>query len=320
MLSGRQQYCMNVCLRLLVTVLLAWVWNLPVARAQDIPVAQEPANKTGRGLPVESWPPLLELSFELVNNLPVVQATVDGRSGNFLFDTGAEMTLLNQQHFKGIPSATPAGAGATGKLENASSYRVARFDWHGVSFRDADLTAVDLDHLSPNGPPLLGLIGADLLMHYAVTLDYPKRKIILRVPTKQKPNTPPLKLPFVLQGHLPVVRANIAGETYNLTIDSGAGVNMLAEECFTSVKTQLANPFTTNLGGASSQAKAVKGGTIKQITLGKNVRLVDMVTIFTVIGPLANSKPTPIDGILGYEFLRQYQVTINYPERVLELR
>lgn len=307
------------CVQLLLMALVAWSCNAPTVCGQAIPAAQEPGHKT-RQVSVTTWPPLLELSFELVNNLPMVQATVDGRSGNFLFDTGAEMTLLNQRYFKGTPSAMATGAGATGKLENASTYRVRRFEWHGLSFQDADLTAVDLQHLSPNGPPLLGLIGADLLTHYAVTLDYSNRKIVLRAPAKQKLAPPQLKMPFVLQGHLPVISASIADKAYNLTIDSGAGVNMLPQEQLPGLGTQLTNPFSADLGGVSNQAKSVKGGTIKQMTLGKKVRLVDMVTIFTAIGPLANSKPTPIDGILGYEFLRQYQVTINYPERVLELR
>ena len=30
--------------------------------------------------------------------------------------------------------------------------------------------------------------------------------------------------------------------------------------------------------------------------------------------------PTPVVGILGYEFLRQYRVTINYPQGVIEVR
>lgn len=302
----------------LVGLLLVWAFTLPGAGPRSVPPGQQP------GVPhlapvVTKWPPLVQQPFKLVNNLPIVQATVDGRSGGFLLDTGAEVMLLNQDYFQGRPTTGPAGAGATGAFEKATSYRVRHFEWQGIVFRSASVTAVDLSHVG--APSLLGLIGTALLAHYAVTLDYQKSQLTLRAPGAPAPATKPrLTLPFVLRGHLPVIPVTIAGREYELAIDSGASVNMLNDKHFTTLTAELAKPFTTALGGAASRVRAVRGGTIQQATLGKRLPLANMVTIFTTIKPLTKGKFTSIDGILGYEFLRQYQVTINYPKGVVELR
>lgn len=260
----------------------------------------------------------LQVPFVLVNNLPVVQATVDGHTGNFILDTGAEVTLLNQHYFAGGVPISPTGAGATGTLTRTASYRAGSFVWQNLRLTDITLTTTDLTHLG--AAPLLGLLGADLLSQYAITLDYPHRLATLQT-AAAPPLPPPLAtLPFTRRGHLPVLAVTIAGQSYNVTLDSGASVNMLAESLLPALKDELSNPFTTSLGGASAQQRAVTGGTLRLATLTPRLLLRDMVTIFTTIGPLARSQPTPVVGILGYEFLRQYRVTINYPKSIIEVR
>lgn len=265
-----------------------------------------------------TWPLLIQVPFALVNNLSVVQATVNGRTGNFVLDTGAEATLLNQRYFAGVPTAAPAGAGATGAFKHTSSFRINRLAWQDLTVQDVDLTTMDLNHLG--AAPLLGLLGADLLAHYAVTVDYATRTVVLRASGGPSPLPPRLTLPFARRGHLPVIQVTIARQSYDLAIDSGASVNMLSENLWTELEGDLTTPFTTSLGGAATRVQTVKGGTVKRALLAHQLPLVNMVTVFTTVGPLANSQPTPIDGILGYEFLRQYQVTINYPMGVVELR
>lgn len=254
----------------------------------------------------------------LVNNLPVVQATVDGHTGNFILDTGAEVTLLNQRYFAGGVPTAPTGAGATGTLTRTASYRAGSFVWQSLRLTDIPLTTTDLTHLG--AAPLLGLLGADLLGQYAVTLDYPHRLATLQ--TAAAPPLPPplVTLPITRRGHLPVLAVTIAGQSYDVALDSGASVNMLAEDLLPALKDELSNSFTTSLGGAAAQQRAVTGGTLRLATLAPRLPLRDMVTIFTTIGPLARSQPTPVVGILGYEFLRQYRVTINYPRGVVEVR
>jgi hypothetical protein len=41
------------------------------------------------------------IPFQLVNNLIVVQASIDGKRGNFIIDTGSEFMVLNAKYFSG---------------------------------------------------------------------------------------------------------------------------------------------------------------------------------------------------------------------------
>lgn len=303
---------------LLLALLIPLFWP---AVSQDRKVSPGPTTSasTAIGTAVTKWPPVVRAPFVLVNNLPVVQATVDGRTGNFILDTGSEDTILNQRYFAGVSTATPLGAGATGAFKKTAIYQVGRFAWQDLILQNVPLTATDLTHLG--AAPLLGLLGADLLTHYAVTLDYTTKTVTLRAAAEPQSLSPPqLTLPFARRGHLPIIAVAIAGQSYDLAIDSGASVNMLAENLLPDLKRELSNPFTTSLGGAAAQEQPVTGGTLKLATLAHQLPLRDMATIFTTIGPLARSQPTPVVGILGYEFLRQYLVTINYPRGVIELR
>lgn len=291
-------------------------WPASGQPAANTPPAAKPAYSFATA--ATKGPTRLQVPFILVNNLPVVQATVDGHTGNFILDTGAEVTLLNQRFFAGgVPSA-PTGAGATGTLARTASYEARSFVWQDLRLTDMTLTTTGLSHLG--AAPLLGLLGADLLGQYAVTLDYPHRLVTLQT-AAAPPLPPPLAiLPFTQRGHLPVLAVTIAGQSYDVALDSGASMNMLAESLLPALKDELSNSFTSSLGGASAQQRVVTGGTLRLAMLVPRLPLRDMVTIFTTIGPLARSQPTPVVGILGYEFLRQYQVTINYPKGVIEVR
>jgi hypothetical protein len=292
-----------------------------VSCAQSSSAATELRSVAGEGFAVAVWPPRIHIRFEIVNNIPVVQATVDGKTGSFLLDTGAEATLLNNTYFKGAALAEPRGSGSTGAFQQVSLYRVKQFDWQGIQFGNADVATLNLDHLSVNGQPVLGLIGADLLTHYAVTLDYASKKLLLETPAAKQLLSPArLTLPFGLQGHLPVIPVAIAGKEYNLTIDSGASINMLSAKLFPELVNELLHVSESTFSGADSKAGTGQTGTLRRAVLGNKLLLLNMPTIFTSIGPLAVSKPKPIDGILGYEFLRQYQVMIDYPGQKIELR
>jgi hypothetical protein len=207
---------MNWRFPLLLVLSCTWSASGPPAVGQGADVVPSFTRAGGK------WPARLRAPFVLLNHLPVVQATVDGHTGNFILDTGAEVSYLNHHYFAGVPTTTPSGTGATGALQQTATYRVRHFAWQGFLLRDVRLTATDLTHLG--AAPLLGLLGADLLRQYAVTLDYATRTVVLRGPDEPPLPPPRLTLPFTQRGHLPVIPVLIAGQTYDLTIDSGASV------------------------------------------------------------------------------------------------
>ena len=66
---------------------------------------------------------------------------------------------------------------------------------------------------------------------------------------------------------------------------------MLTEKWLPGLESELINPFNTSLGGAGTQVRHVGGGTLKQAVLAHQLPLVNMMTVFTTIGPIASQHP-----------------------------
>lgn len=126
--------------------------------------------------------------------------TPDGRAvkGTFLVDTGVRMALLLNGPFvdknelqmaeKRVPR-TSVGWGIHGETKG-DIFRVHDVELGGVHLHDVMSVASRDDVVIGQDDPLAGIIGADLLRRFRVTMDYPHRRIILEP-------TPETYSPFV---------------------------------------------------------------------------------------------------------------------------
>jgi hypothetical protein len=89
--------------------------------------------------------------------VPSVSADADGTAGNLLLDSGAPLTLLDNDHFTALPDGEHAVDLSIGAL----------------AFPDLPVLAFDVINYPQNRqPPLDGLVGGDLLGAFAFSLDY----------------------------------------------------------------------------------------------------------------------------------------------------
>ncbi len=127
------------------------------------------------------------LPFVFQGHVPVVEGSVDGMSGNFEIDTGAEDALslnapfVEQQQAIAKYSARLygfAGEGLGGR-ENAYFVRVHTFALGGnqvhsiVTELSQDTSGVAAD------PDIAGMVGVGVLKRFDLTFDYPEGKIYL---------------------------------------------------------------------------------------------------------------------------------------------
>ena len=243
---------------------------------------------------------------------------------DFILDTGAGTSLLSSGLAKQLAInliGSKEGQSAGGKVA-VSLGRVNSLAVGGIRLENVDVGIVDLAHIGETiGAKIDGDLGYNFLRHFRVTIDYrdcelrlddPKRVGSFRSARAQVPIrlAHPAK-PLILVD----VHANGRGP-FQFAIDTGTSTSAITPELAKQlgVVGSPIGPVTT--GGAHV---AVTAGALKSFTVGKakidNMAVV-VADFFTMLSEAVGAK---LDGIVGYNFLRDYKVVIDYPNDRLSL-
>ena len=272
-----------------------------------------------------------EVPFRLAggdNPLILIPAMVNDRGPyEFILDTGAGTSLVSKRLAGSlglIATGMREGAGAGGRVQ----VELASLDslTVGGARREPMPVAItaEVERIGAAvGATIDGDIGYDFLRDYRVTIDYAKQ--IVRLVQGSAETVGPgshmrSEVPFRLAAPLkPLVLATVfvnGRGPYTFAVDTGASA--------TTVSPELASALDIESGGATSMSGA---GGVMQATMGRvrslavgGATLEDLaIAVSDFLGPLSNVLGTKLDGIVGYNFLRRYRVTIDYPASVLWL-
>ena len=267
------------------------------------------------------------VGLELVNGVPAVRATVDGNAEQLLLiDTGSPLTLLARRAFP----ERPAGATAV---------RLGAF---GLSFPAAPSAMVALfDSESPcAGPTPAGLLGADVLRHFGLELDFEAQQGALVADTQ------PLAvgdapgalqdLPFALRGGGTVRLADdlsvrvgparvvlslrVEGHAVEAVLDTGATDTLISDTLLRRLPAA-GRPLICckTLETATQGAVAGRVTRLRSLELGAAIRLDGLPALVlpdaTLFAALARETGRPITMLLGADVLRQLVSRLDYPRR-----
>lgn len=263
------------------------------------------------------------IPFQLVANEILIKAKVNGeRELTFLIDTGATQSILDSEVAKslGIRDSgdfnITTGSGAM-KMQfmTLDSVRLGDLTVNNISVAVAPLKnfAANL-RIKPSG-----LIGANLLKRFQLTIDYPERKLVLRRPdtrldtdkgivveTKPSLGVSGLAVEGVLDNNLKLT----------FLLDSGAAFNHVSEHLVKDVLTDTPILPVGSIKGLDG--KVVKTGAIRFKTL-KIGQLSIKDPIFSIAPGNGKNSPGLISGgnlaIIGNPLLSRFRVTIDYAEQ-----
>ena len=244
---------------------------------------------------------------------------------DFILDTGAGTSLLSTelaQQLKIKVLGTKEGQSAGGKV-SVSLAKVESLAIGQAKIEDVEVGIVDLGHIGKTiGTKIDGDVGYNFLKHFRVTIDYqtseirfddPKRIENLGKPSKAEI---PMRLaspakPLVLVD----VYANGRGP-FQFAIDTGTSTTAISPE----VAQQLGidgspiGPLTT--GGSQINVTA---GNLKSFQIG-GARIDDLVVVVAdFFAMLSQAVGAKLDGIVGYNFLRNFRVVMDYPSEKFRL-
>lgn len=263
----------------------------------------------------------VRVPFQYTSNEILVMASVNGLPNRlFILDTGATQSIVDTASFRDMiakPSEEVAITTGSGAMKmgfaNLKSFQIGDITLSDVSVAIADLSK--FSQFLATRPH--GLIGANILKRFLITIDYDKQELILQDPDRVK--VPEGAVVVETKPSLGVSGMAVEGVLDNklklsFLVDSGAAFNHVSESLIKSVSTEPLLPVGVIKG---LDGMPVKTGAIrfKSLDIGK-LSIKD--PIFSV-APTKENDDIPrgiISGgalaIIGNPLLSHYRVTIDY--------
>lgn len=272
-----------------------------------------------------------EVSFQMSDGeQPLILVPVyvnDAGPYRFILDTGAGICLLSKEIATGLhiePAETKKGMGAGGTVT------VALGRVHSLRIGEAravNLQAGITDEFRAICPALGsvdGIIGYNFLKDFRLTLDYLSAALRLDWDSEESGGRPdgdvseavfrlahPSK-PLILLS----VSANGQGP-YQFALDTGASATVISAAL--AKELGISRAPASRMCGAGGQVQG-SAGMLESFELGKARSEGLQVVVADFLGPLSRTLGAKLDGIVGYNFLRQFLITIDYPKGIVRLR
>ena len=275
------------------------------------------------------------IPFLVTNPLPLIQAEIKGELYNFIIDTGASETWLDDSlsasiGVKNIASSTGIFAGGATAETNYGILDCIKFN--GVKIKSLPVNLMDMMPYSAiyNGEFVIsGIIGVGIFRHFLVTIDYLSNQLVLRTKAGKNKNNSiaellqdksAVKLQFVLSStHFMISKGLVNGKEINIFLDSGLATDaaiLLPNETMNFVNIPIPNVKNTNI---------LSGGGDVGTSLGHfNVdtfQLSDLPTIYNMKGYYGifpeslyfnEENGFFLDSLVSHNFFRNYKWTIDY--------
>ena len=251
-----------------------------------------------------------KIPFRLINNMVIVEASINGTNGSFILDTGFPQSVVNPHQVSGLKRLP--GAVST-SIFGGIPVRVHQFAWAGLEKQNMMAMAMNISHLEYTAnQEIMGIIGAEVLQQFEVMFDF-RNQVVLLYDQKHnwihEQHAPQFSLPFELEQGLPVVRATIGDNTYQLGLDIGGRYNLMREELLPELPKDLLGRIRhQQMLDFANMPDYFDKAPVSGMKIGNR----DFETTDFVFATLKKGLSCEIDGILGLDFIGRYRFAINY--------
>jgi predicted aspartyl protease len=244
----------------------------------------------------------------------------------FILDTGAGTSLLSPELGQklgikviGSKEGQSAGGAVSVSLAKVDSLAVG-----STKLDDVDVGLVDLSHVGRTvGAKIDGDLGYNFLRHFRITLDYRRNEIRFDDPRRFElagQSTALTEVPMRLASPakpliLVDVYANGRGP-FQFAIDTGTSTTAITPELAQQLGVASSPIGAATTGGAQVDVTA---GVLQSFQVGGAQIHNSTVVVADFFAMLSAAVGAKLDGIVGYNFLRNYKVALDYPKETLSL-
>lgn len=259
--------------------------------------------------------------FRLIGNTMIVEATINGQPGDFLFDTGAPDLILNSAHFAGFsePSDYPEVVGLYGDVLSVQQYMAKEIAFSGKVVGKGLAMVLDLTALEKvKKQPIAGILGYSVFKNYELKIDFFCQQIHLALLKKrekytvQTPDSPADSFDFKMSGHIPYINVKLGEKNLRMGIDFGSERNVLQKEMVDMQHFEVKGNLL--LAGLTHQVQRQPIGMLSGFAIG-NLGIDALEVVLTDFERASSELPVQLQGILGVAFFKQYKVAINYQRK-----
>ena len=297
----------------------------PAVSREQNNVNPNPLQKSPVAFPLNTRLPVTLPCFSW-QNLLVIETSVNGKSDltatRFVLDTGLNACTVNKETYSGLTlkaTTQQVRFDLLDQTSEATEVQIQTFQIGSVllSAMPAALTdtaALLSLHPHPDAPG--GWLGTPLLSAFQVTFDFSKRVVTLDSPKAALPKGEDMViLPLTRKDGRYYVRITLSGaKSYAALVDTGAPTTIIPTRVAEKLHLKpLKTPEIRLAGGRKAHAAQF---VLPVLRLGdteqKNFPVVSIV-------PDSPKDFNPEFGVLGLDFLRHYQVTINFARQKMVL-
>lgn len=271
----------------------------------------------------------ITIPMKRAGRLMLIEARIDGQEGNLIFDTGATGLVLNRSYFRNyVKQEAVTAQGITGSAGQVDRITVEEIRIAELGYSSVPADLANLGHLeNRRGIKVLGLFGCDMIRRFETVIDIENSSLQFHLLDKRGNRisagngAQDCDVLYKLENQVPVIllKGTVAGNPLYFCFDTGAETNVINKSAPKKVLNSITITRRSDLGGAGTGSGEVLFGTLNDFSIGGR-QISGMGTIITSLLPLSEAYGRNIDGMLGYDFVRQGVITINLEKRVMGMR
>lgn len=269
------------------------------------------------------WPDgtyMTNIPLKRAGRLFILEATIDGITGNFIFDTGASKLVLNSTYFRNYWTVKGSEAGGvTGTAGTVRRTSVKKLQLAGLSYLNIPADVADLGHIeNRRGVKVLGLFGSSMLRDMESVIDLASNQLRLyrldrsgkRIGAASGSFNADLVTKIQIVQDVVFITAVIGTKELNFCLDTGAESNMLSSSAPKKVMSTVSILRRSDLRGVAGQGSDMLFAALGDFSLG-NRKIPGMQALLASMEEMSTFYNFQVDGMLGYDFFEQGIVSLN---------